>query len=117
MRMVLIGAGFALAATAAIADNRAGGFTGPDNLQPTTAADAANLADDTAVKLQGVILKSLGDEKYEFKDETGTLVVEIDNEDWGGVKATPETRVELRGEIDREFNKIEVDVDSVRLAP
>ncbi|MCK6369794.1 MAG: NirD/YgiW/YdeI family stress tolerance protein [Gammaproteobacteria bacterium] len=114
----LTGAALALAAFAAAAEEPAsGGFKGPDNLQLVTAAEARNLADDTVVKLQGYIVRELGDEKYEFRDDTGTLVVEIDSEDWRGVEATPEIRVELRGEIDKERNKTEVDVDSVRLAP
>ena len=115
---ILTGTALALGAFAAVADEPAsGGFRGPDNLQLVTAAEASKLGDDTAVKLQGYIVRELGDEKYEFKDDKGTLVVEIDGEDWRGVEATPETRVELRGEIDKEWNRTEVDVDSVRLAP
>ncbi len=113
----LTGAALAIGALAAAAEEPAsGGFRGPDNLQLVTATEVSQLRDDTAVKLQGYIVRALGDEKYEFKDDTGTLVVEIDNEDWNGVEATPETRIELRGEIDKEWNKTEVDVDSVRLA-
>lgn len=117
MKKLLLGTGLVLAASAAMAADPAGGFKGPDNLQLTTVTNAASLPDDTPVKLQGYIVKSLGDERYEFRDQTGTLVVEIDNEDWRGVEATPETRIELRGEIDKEWNKVEVDADSVQLLP
>lgn len=117
MKHVLIGTGLVLVASTTLAADPAGGFKGPDELQLTTAASAAGKPDDTPVKLQGYIVKSLGDERYEFRDETGTLVVEIDHDDWRGVEATPETRIELRGEIDKEWNKVEVDADSVRLVP
>lgn len=116
MKNLIAGASLAFAAlTAAAQSPPAGGFTGPDAARLVTAAEAATLADDTAVRLEGYIVRSLGDEKYEFKDDSGTIVVEIDDEDWRGVEATPTTRVELSGEIDRERDKTEVDVDSVRL--
>lgn len=117
MKHVLIGAALALTASAAMAASPAGGFEGPDSLQLTTASAATKLADDTPVKLQGYIIKSIGDERYEFKDSSGTITVEIDNDDWGGVQATPETKVEIRGEIEKEWNGTEVDVHSVKLVP
>ncbi|MBV6424823.1 MAG: Protein YgiW [Steroidobacteraceae bacterium] len=115
MRAFLIGTGLALAATVALGADTAGGFKGPDNLQVSTAAAAAGLSDDTPVKLQGHIVKALGGERYEFRDETGTIVVEIDNKVWRGLEVTPETKIELRGEVDKEWNKVEVEADSVQL--
>jgi uncharacterized protein (TIGR00156 family) len=102
-------------ALAAHADPTTGGFKGPDGTTLVTAAQANEMDDDSFVKLQGYIVKSLGDEKYEFRDDSGTIVVEIDQEDWRGVEAGPGDRVELRGEIDREWKRTEVDVDSVQL--
>ena len=42
-------------------------------------------------------------------------MVEIDDEDWRGVEAGPSDRVELRGEIDREWQRTELEADSVQL--
>lgn len=103
-------------ACAANADQDSGGFTGPDNLKPVTVAEAGGLPDDTGVKLIGYIVKSLGDEDYEFRDDTGTLVVEIDDDGWHGAQVGPDDQVELAGEIDHEGRETGVDVDSVRLA-
>lgn len=95
----------------------AGGFVGPDARKPPiTVVEAAALGEDTSVRLVGFIVKSLGDERYEFSDETGTLVVEIDDDDWNGVEVTPNDHVELAGEIDRDDGQVELDVDSVRAA-
>jgi uncharacterized protein (TIGR00156 family) len=116
MKKAMTGLGLSLVAVAAFAQG-SGGFTGPDNLRVVTTVEAAALADDTAVKLQGYIVKSLGDERYEFRDDSGTIVVEIDGDDWHGIKATPETRIELRGEVDKEWKSTEIDVDSVSLVP
>jgi uncharacterized protein (TIGR00156 family) len=101
-------------AVAAQADPRRGGFQGPDNFQPVTVAEAAGLSDDTDVRLEGFIVRALGDEKYEFRDDTGTLVVEIDDDDWGGIDVTPDVRIRLQGEIDHERQGVELDVDDVR---
>lgn len=90
------------------------GFTGPDNLRQVTVAEAAELPDDTDVKLTGYIVRSLGDEKYEFRDDTGTIVVEIDDEDWGNLEVTPEVRVEISGEIEEERNGNELEAEKIR---
>ena len=93
---------------------QAGGFQGPV-LAPSSVAEALKLNDDTPVVLVGQIEKSLGDEKYLFKDASGSVTVEIDNEDWRGVTVTPKDTIVIQGEIDKDFFKTEIDVDSVAL--
>ena len=100
---------------AASAQMVSGGFQGP-GLAPMSVADALKLNDDTAVVLVGQIERSLGDEKYLFKDASGTVTVEIDNEDWRGLNVTPQDTVILNGEIDKEmFKDTKIDVDSIAL--
>ena len=93
---------------------QAGGFQGP-GLAPSSVAEALKLNDDPPVVLVGQIEKSLGDEKYLFKDASGSVTVEIDNEDWRGVTVTPKDTIVIQGEIDKDFFKTEIDVDSVAL--
>ena len=93
---------------------QAGGFQGP-GIAPSSVAEAQKLNDDTPVVLVGQIEKSLGDEKYLFKDASGSVTVEIDNEDWRGVTVTPKDTFDIQGEIDKDFFKTEIDVDSVAL--
>ena len=93
---------------------QAGGFQGP-GLAPSSVAEALQLNDDTPVVLVGQIEKSLGAEKYLFKDASGSVTVEIDNEDWRGVTVTPKDTIVIQGEIDKDFFKTEIDVDSVAL--
>lgn len=95
----------------------AGGFQGPSAVTaPSKAADVANMKDDTQVILVGKIEKSLGDEKYLFSDASGSLTVEIDDEDWRGLTVTPNDTVELAGEVDKDmFGPAKVDVDRVTL--
>ena len=84
-------------------------------MAPSRDAEALKLNDDTPVVLVGQIEKSLGDEKYLFKDASGSVTVEIDNEDWRGVTVTPKDTIVIQGEIDKDFFKTEIDVDSVAL--
>lgn len=87
-------------------------------LQPSTVATAKSLKDDTQVSLQGQVIRALGKDKYEFRDATGTLIVEIDNQKWHGKPITQQAQVILIGEIDRESdNQVELDVDEVRTVP
>ncbi|MBP5215992.1 MAG: NirD/YgiW/YdeI family stress tolerance protein [Alphaproteobacteria bacterium] len=83
---------------------------------PTTVQEALKMNDETRVVLDGKIIKSLGDEKYIFKDATDEVMVEIDDEEWGGVKVTPENTVEIIGEVDKDRNEpTKIDVDSIKL--
>lgn len=105
---------FALAGNA-VAKKNGGGFEGP-GIAKTSVAEALKMSDDTPVVLKGKIEKSLGNEKYQFNDGTGIIVVEIDDDDWNGIVVKPENTVELRGEIDKDMMRApEVDVDVVIL--
>ena len=106
----------AVIASVSVAKSQAmGGFEGPSaNQNATTVAEALKLGDEANVTLTGHIVNSLGDEKYTFKDATGEVIVEIDDEDWRGVKVTPENTVTINGEVDKEmFEPTKIDVDSV----
>lgn len=89
-----------------------GGFVGP-SINISTVEDVKSMRDDTKVTLQGNIERHLGGEDYLFKDKTGSIKVEIDDEDWKGLEVTPNDQIEIRGEVDKGWNSIEVDVDSV----
>jgi uncharacterized protein (TIGR00156 family) len=95
-----------------------GGFSGPSVGINTVKSvlDAGMFSDDTPVSLTGYLVASLGGEIYTFKDNTGTMHVEIDHDKWFGLQATPTTKITIYGEIDKEFNYTKVDVDRVSLA-
>lgn len=94
----------------------AGGYTGPGaTTQVTTVAGALDAADDTPVVLQGQIVKRLKGDRYEFKDASGTITVEIDDEDWPPQAVSENAKVKLTGEVERDLMSREVDVDIVEL--
>jgi uncharacterized protein (TIGR00156 family) len=90
-----------------------GGYKGPGAVV-ITVAEAKNLRDDTPVILRGKIERFLGDKKYLFSDDTGNIVIEIDNRVWGDLSVDENEVVEINGEIDREFRGNEVEVDAIR---
>jgi uncharacterized protein (TIGR00156 family) len=90
-----------------------GGYKGPGAVA-ITVAEAKNLRDDTPVILRGKIERFLGDEKYLFSDDNGTIVIELENRVWGSLSVDENEVVEISGEIDREFRGNEVEVDAIR---
>lgn len=101
-----------LFSTAALAT----GYTGPGAVtQVTTVAAALDAADDTPVVLQGQIVKRLQDELYEFKDASGTINVEIDDEHWPAQAISEIALVKITGEVDRDLTSREIDVEYLEL--
>lgn len=93
-----------------------GGYTGPQlSSVVDTIAKAKSSWDETKVTLTGKITGSLGDEKYNFSDSTGTIIVEIDNKKWHGISVNQNSVVTLYGEVDKDWNKTIIDVDSIAL--
>ncbi len=90
-----------------------GGFDGP-SLKVSTVQMAKTMRDNTPVVLEGYIEKSIGDEKYMFKDATGTIVVEIDDDKWRGITVTPKDKIEISGEVEKDWASVEIDVKSLK---
>ena len=83
-----------------------GGFQGPTaGIQADTVAKALKAWDDAPVMLTGHIVERVAgsDDKYNFRDATGTIVVEIDHEVFAGRTVTPADRVRLSGKLDKEM--------------
>ncbi len=91
-------------------------YNGPGvNSHAKTAAEASKAKDDTPVELTGHLVKSLGDEKYLFRDTSGDIEVEIDDALWRDIEVSSDTTVTLRGEVDDEWQGIEIEIDSIDL--
>ena len=60
------------------------------------------------------ISKETAKEKYQFRDSTGAIIIEIDNDDWNGLTVTPADTVTIYGEVDKEImHSPEIDVDRI----
>ena len=107
----------AFAQTGGFSENKAsgaaGGFTGP-GLAVSTVEQAKTMRDDYRIVLQGNIVQHLGGEKYLFKDNSGSITIEVDDDEWGGQTITPSDKIEIQGEVDKDWNSVEIDVKRLR---
>ncbi len=88
-------------------------FVGPGP-SVVSVAQAKDLRDDSPVILQGYIEKQLGGDDYSFKDDTGSIVVEIKHSRWNGLDVTPKDKVEITGEVDKDLGSTEIEVHSIK---
>lgn len=65
-----------------------------------TVSQVAKLADETGITLTGQISKHLKSDHYEFKDSSGTIGVEIDDDIWRQAGLKVGDHVRLVGEVD-----------------
>ncbi len=80
-----------------------------------TVEQIAQMRDEMPVVMQGKIVQNMGDEKYLFQDGTGSIAVEIDDEDWAGQTVSPANTVKIYGEVDTGLFKDEIDVDKIMI--
>ena len=94
----------------------AGGFALKHSSETISVKEALKLNDDAKVVLEGKIKSQIKSDKYEFVDKNGdVIVVEINNKKWGNVTANEDTLLRIKGEVDKDFTKTEIDVDSVEV--
>lgn len=70
-----------------------------------TVAKAMNLADETAVNLTGTIIRHIQEDHFEFKDETGSIHVEVDDKLASINQLKAGTKVKIYGEVDTHREK------------
>ncbi len=92
-------------------------YTGPTSPAFTKGdvRTALNSSDDTKLTLEGYIINHLKKDKYTFRDNTGTIVIEIDDEDFRGIEVNDKTLVRLHGEVDKDFSHVDFDVDRIEI--
>ena len=94
----------------------AGGFTSKHQSETISVKEALKLNDDAKVVLEGKIKSHIKSDKYEFVDKNGdVIVIEIGDKKWGNVTANEDTLLRIRGEVDKDFAKTEIDVDSIEV--
>jgi len=88
-------------------------FDGPGaDIQTRTVKEAGKAKDDTQILFEGYLIKQLGDGHYLFKDLTGEIEVEIDEDVFHDRYINPSTKIRIHGEVDKSFfSGRTVDVD------
>ncbi|GMO60559.1 MAG: OB fold stress tolerance protein YgiW [Rickettsiales bacterium] len=94
------------------------GYKGPTDANNTndviSVEQAKHLEDDSRVVLRGKIDKHLEGKKYVFSDETGNINVDIDDKLWHGFSVDHTESVEIHGEVDKDSEKIEIEVKTMQ---
>ena len=81
-----------------------GAYAGPNNnsmMEVVTIEQVRTMNDNSPVIIRGYLLRKNGETSYVFQDTTGTINLEIDEEDWGNNTFSPNDYVEVWGEVDR----------------
>lgn len=93
-------------------------YTGPSgqDMAANVKAILDKPVDDQAVRLEGHILRMVGNERYTFSDGTAEIIAEIDDDDMPKEKVDEKTRVEITGEVDTGRDRApEIEVRTVRI--
>ena len=91
-------------------------FIGPGaNNTLVAVSQIEGMRDDTRVTLVGNLVNQVAEEFYTFQDDTGKMVVQIDDDELRGLKVTPETKIRIKGDVDDDKHNSRVDVDFVEI--
>lgn len=95
---------------------RGDGPRGFDNISVTNIEYLrANGRDDQYVSLVGRLTTYLGDDNYEFTDNTGTVVVELDDDrSWRHIKK--DQLIQIYGKLDKDWDKLKIEVKNAHPA-
>lgn len=103
----------ALVALMSVSSFAMAAYSGPKEENKVSVAQLKEVADDQWVTLEGKLVKHLGGENYLFRDASGEVEVEVDEEVWRGTEVGPEDLIRVRGEVDHSWNKTEVEVEQL----
>lgn len=94
-----------------------------DTMQPpakpiptkATIEQAKNMPDNSFIIIEGTITSDLGNETYVLTDSTGSINIEIDDEEWNGISPNTEEIIMIQGEVDKDGNLTEIDVEEIMM--
>lgn len=93
-------------------------FTGEITTVANVKANAASLdKTDALVKLKGYVIEKINKDTYWFKDETGKILVEIDDKDLPTFTFDEKTQIIIIAEVDYDLlEEVELEVEVIQLA-
>lgn len=87
-----------------------------DSTSVQTVAAVKQMKDNSWFTLEGNIVKQIRKERYLFRDQSGEIEVEIDDEKWKGRKVDPSTKVRISGKVEKDWlSSMEVEVKRIEL--
>ncbi|WP_455426495.1 YdeI family stress tolerance OB fold protein [Dryocola sp. LX212] len=130
MKKVLVIAGFtALFSCSVLADDQGGlktdaappsphamdkGYRGMEDAQGMTVVQAKAMHDGASVSLTGNLIKKTGEDRYQFRDKSGTLDVSIPLAVFDGRSIQPDQLVAINGTLDKKQKPAVMKVDHLQ---
>ncbi|WP_107850591.1 YgiW/YdeI family stress tolerance OB fold protein [Oceanimonas marisflavi] len=87
-----------------------------NSLPITTVAEARHLADDSRIILSGHIVRRLDDDEFLFSDGTGTIRIEMDDDDWRRLRRHRRGEILIWAEVERKKRRVKLEIERVRPA-
>ena len=81
---------------------------------PVTVAKAKTLKDETGVSLTGSIVRHVAGDEFEFKDATGSIMLDIDDDLWQPMQLKAGDRIRVMGEVDTHRSKA-TDIEVIKI--
>ncbi|MCR4917810.1 MAG: NirD/YgiW/YdeI family stress tolerance protein [Alphaproteobacteria bacterium] len=86
-----------------------------NNMMVVSVEEVQNMPDNAPVVVRGYLVEQNGENSYMFRDGTGTINLEIEEEDWNGQTFVPTDFIEVWGEVDKNgMNVTEIDVSAMK---
>lgn len=101
----------------AFAANAASSASDNSNKPISQVSEVKNMADESTVYIQGYLIQNLGNEMYTFKDDSGTLTVEIDDDLMDANMYSPTTLVWIAAEVDKQGDIVALEAEEIQLIP
>jgi uncharacterized protein (TIGR00156 family) len=81
-----------------------------------TIAQAHKLKDETGVTLNAHVVRQLSkdSDEFEIKDKTGSIVIDVDDDDWKRLQLKAGDKVRVIGEVDTHRSK-PTDIDVIQI--
>ena len=90
------------------------GYRGMEDAQGMTIVQAKAMHDGTSVSLTGNLIKKTGEDRYQFRDKTGTLDVTIPLAVFDGRSVQPDQLVAINGTLDKKQKPAVMKVDHLQ---
>lgn len=89
-----------------------GGFNGSNgSSNVSTVAQALKARDDAPIVLSGYIVSQIKHDEFMFRDNTGEIRIEVDEDAWQGQNVTEKDKITIYGKVDKsDWGRREVEV-------
>lgn len=96
--------------TSAFANYQGNNTQGSNVAKVTTVAKAKRAYDNTPASISGYIVKQIDEDTFIFKDSTGQIQIDVDDEVWAGLNINAKNKVRIYGEVDKDDGRTQINV-------